>query len=539
MVKVSLWAQKATHKPSNRGRAMKLGKAFGTIGALTMVSRVLGFAREIVSARIMGAGPAAEVFALAFMIPNLFRRLFGEGAFSSGFVPLFSKRLNNGNGIEDAKEFAEEVLAVFAPVLMAVTAIFMIAMPLFIGLLAPDSWATGDTRMADAIELTRITMPYMVLICLVSLASGVVNSLNRFTAAAFAPALLNVALVGALLFEREGGMVTARTMAWGVLVGGVLQLGLLWWSMAKAGVKLSFRRPKMTPAVTELVVLILPATLAGGIYYLSQFFYAYFATRIDGALVYLNQADRLNQLPLAIIGSALGTAILPAVSRAIDSTDKNEAGRIQGQAVDLGMLLTFPATAALMALSGPIMSVLFEGGKMTAEDAGKSAMVLSILVSGLPAYVLIKVLTPGFYARKDMKTPVTIGLIALGLGVLSNFILVPVLGLAALPLSTSLAAWLNCIALYVILHNRGHYALNGDVALRVTRQLISALIMGIILWFMTQMLSGFAAQGKLQNILALGATMAAGGIAYFGIGWIIGAINKDDVLILLKRKKAA
>ena len=321
---------------------MKLGKAFGTIGALTMVSRVLGFLREMVAARVMGAGPAAEVFALAFLLPNLFRRLFGEGAFSSGFVPLFSKRLNGGNGIEDAKAFAEEVLAVFAPVLMAITALFMIFMPLFIGLLVPDEWAVGDSRMGDAIDLTRITMPYMVLICLVSLASGVVNSLNRFAAAAFAPALLNLFLVAALLLNREGGMVTARAMAIAVIIGGLAQFGLLWLSMAKAGIKLRLRAPKMTPAVKELVVLILPATLAGGIYYLSQVFYAFFATQIPGALVYLGQADRLNQLPLAIIGSALGTAILPAVSRAIDGPDEAEAGRIQGQAIDLGMLLTLP-----------------------------------------------------------------------------------------------------------------------------------------------------------------------------------------------------
>jgi putative peptidoglycan lipid II flippase len=516
---------------------MKLGKAMGTIGGLTMVSRVLGFVREMVAARVLGAGPAAEVFALAFLIPNLFRRLFGEGAFSGGFVPLFSRRLNNGAGIEDAKAFAEEVLAVFAPVLIAVTAVFMIAMPLFIGALAPDDWAAGDNRMAGAIELTRITMPYMVMICLVSLASGVVNSLNRFTAAAFAPALLNVALVGALLFNRDGGMNTARAMAWAVLVGGVLQFVLLWWSMARAGVKLRFRIPKMTPAVRELVVLILPATFAGGIYYLSQFFYAYFATRIDGALVYLNQADRLNQLPLAIIGSALGTAILPSVSRAIDGPDVDEAGRIQGQAVDLGMLLTLPATFALAALSGPIMSVLFEGGKMTAEDAGKSAMVLSILVAGLPAYVLIKVLTPGFYARKDMKTPVTVGLIALAIGVCSNFVMIPLIGLASLPLSTALAAWINCVALYVILHRRGHYGLRGDVLFRVTRQLLAALAMGAILWFGIQALGGFMAQSKIYNIIGLGGLMAAGGLAYFGIGWIIGAINKDDVMVLLRRKK--
>jgi putative peptidoglycan lipid II flippase len=516
---------------------MKLAGALGTIGGLTMVSRVLGFVREMLAARVLGAGPAAEVFALAFLIPNLFRRLFGEGAFSGGFVPLFARRLNSGAGIEDAKAFAEEVLAVFAPVLILITAVFMVAMPFFIGALAPDDWAAGDNRLAGAVELTRVTMPYMVMICLVSLASGVVNSLNRFTAAAFAPALLNFALVGALLLNRDGGMGTARAMAWAVLFGGIFQLGLLWWSMARAGVKLRFRVPKMTPAVRELVVLILPATLAGGVYYLSQFFYAYFATRIDGALVFLNQADRLNQLPLAIIGSALGTAILPAVSRAIDGPDEQEAGRIQGQAVDLAMLLTLPATIALATLSGPIMSVLFEGGKMTAEDVSKSALVLAILVAGLPAYVLIKVLTPGFYARKDMKTPVTVGLASLAAGVSSNFVLVPILGLASLPLSTALTAWVNCAALYIILHRRGHYVLKGDVLFRVTRQLVAALAMGAVLWFGCSALTDFMSGGKLPNIVGLGGLMGAGVLTYFGIGWIIGAINKDDVMVLLRRKK--
>ena len=517
---------------------MKLGRAFGTIGALTMVSRVLGFVREMVSARVLGAGPAAEVFALAFLIPNLFRRLFGEGAFSSGFVPLFSSRLNGGKGIDDAKAFAEEVLAVFAPVLMLITAVFMIFMPLFIGILVPDAWSAGDSRMADAIDLTRITMPYM-LICLVSLASGVVNSLNRFAAAAFAPAVLNFALVGALLFNREGGIATARAMAMAVIVGGILQFLLLWWSMAKAGIRLRLRKPKMTPAVKELVVLILPATLAGGIYYLSQVFYAFFATQIPGALVYLGQADRLNQLPLAIIGSALGTAILPAVSRAIDGPDSQEAGRIQGQALDLGMLLTLPATFALATLAGPIASVLFEGGKMSAEQAGNTAMVLALLVSGLPAYVLIKVLTPGFYARKDMKTPVIVGLAALGLGVAANFIFVPILGLAALPLSTAVSAWVNCLVLYAILHSRGHFSLKGDVALRVGRQLIAAIAMGAALWFLTNLLADFMSHSKLFKIIGLAGLMAAGGIVYFGLGWIIGAVNRDDVMVLLRRKKVS
>ena len=518
---------------------MNLGKTMGTIGGLTMVSRVLGFAREILAARVLGAGPAAEVFALAFLIPNLFRRLFGEGAFSSGFVPLFSKRLNGGNGIEDAQAFTEEVLAVFAPTLILITAIFMIGMPLLIGMIAPDAWAMGDNRMASAIELTRITMPYMVMICLVSLASGVVNSLNRFTAAAFAPALLNMALVGALLVMPEGGMVTARAMAISVLIGGFLQLALLWNSMARAGVRLSLRRPKMTPAVTELLILILPATLAGGIYYLSQFFYAYFATRIPGALVFLNQADRLNQLPLAIIGSALGTAILPSISRAIDRRDEVEAADIQGRAFDLAMLLTLPATVGLAVLAGPISSVIFEGGKMTAADVANTGLVLAVLVSGLPAYVLIKVLTPGFYARKDVRTPVIVGISALVVGVISNFILVPRVGLVSLPLSTALSAWMNCLILYALLHRRGHYSLSGGVAFRVSRQLVAAAAMGLTLWALQSQMGPLLADSKLLKIIGLGGMIGAGGAVYFGVGWVIGAINKEDVLILLRRKKAS
>lgn len=518
---------------------MQLGKTMGTIGGLTMVSRVLGFLREMIASRILGAGPAAEVFALAFLIPNLFRRLFGEGAFSSGFVPLFSKRLNGGAGIEDAKAFAEEILAVFAPALILITVLLMVTMPGFIGLMTDVSWKAGDGRTETAIELTRITMPYMVMICLVSLASGVVNSLNKFAAAAFAPSLLNFALVGALLLFPQGGMVTAKAMAWAVVAGGVVQIILLWVSMAKAGVKLRLRRPRLTPAVRELVVLILPATLAGGIYYISQSFYARFATGIDGALVYLGQADRLNQLPLAIIGSALGTAILPAVSRAITAGNTEEAARIQGQAIDLGMLLTLPATIALCVAAQPIAALLFQGGRFTAQDAANTGLVLGILSAGLPAYVGIKILAPGFYARQQMWTPVIIGMTALTIGVRLNFFLVPRFGLAALPFSTAFSAWLNMLALYVMLHREGYYKLSGGVAFRVSRQLIAALVMGAALWAIRVGLGPLLPDSSFGRLLMVAALVPAGGIVYFAVGWVIGAINKDDVLVLLRRKKAA
>jgi putative peptidoglycan lipid II flippase len=515
---------------------MNLIKATGTIGGLTMVSRVLGFAREMVFARIMGAGREADAFALAFLIPNLFRRLFGEGAFAAGFVPLFSKRLNGEGGMEEARKFAEEVQSIFLPILIGVTAIFMIFMPAFVWLLA-EGWREDPGKFALAVELSRITFPYLIFISLVSLLSGVLNSLTRFVAAAFAPALLNIALIVAQVVVPEGGVATARALAVGVIAGGVLQLALCWISVRRAGLKIGLKRPRMTPRVRELLILILPATLGSGIYYISQFFYAYFATNLpEGSLVYLGFADRLNQLPLAIIGSALGTAILPTISRAIDNGNSERAAHVQAQATELSMLLTLPAAVALAVTAGPIIAALFQGGRFTAQDAATTSLVLSIIVAGLPAYVLIKVLTPGFYARKDMKTPVYIAFAALILAVISNFALIPVMGISALAFTTAASAWLNAGALYFILHRRGHYRIPGLVWLRIAKQLLAAAVMAVALYFLQDLLGGFFTGSAGRRIIGVGALVGVGVVIYFGLAWVLNAMDKDEVMGLFRRK---
>lgn len=518
---------------------MNLVKAMGTIGGLTMVSRVLGLVREMVFTRVMGASMAGDAFQLSFLIPNLFRRLFGEGAFSAGFVPLFSQRLNSEGGIVDAEQFAQEVLAVFMPALIVVTAIFMIAMPAYIGLIA-SGWRDEPEKFALAIELTRITFPYLIFISLVSLFSGVLNSLTRFVAAAFAPALLNLALVAALLMVPQGGPDTARAMAIGVIAGGVLQLALCWGSVRRAGLRMRLRPPKMTPRVKELLILILPATMGAGIYYISQFFYAFFATSLpEGSLVLLGAADRLNQLPLAIIGSALGTAILPAISRAVDRGENEAAARTQAQATDLAMLLTLPATIALAVAAGPIVGTIYEGGKFTGDDSATAAMVLSIIVAGLPAYVLIKVLTPGFYSRKDMKTPLYIAIAMLILGIALNFALVPVIGIAALAFTTAATSWLNALILYVILHYRGHFRLEGWLWGRLARQLLAGALMGASLWGIRLVLGDWFTGSTIERIIALGTLVSVGGAVYFAVAWAIGAVDRDEILLLLRRKKVS
>jgi putative peptidoglycan lipid II flippase len=296
----------------------------------------------------------------------------------------------------------------------------------------------------------------------------------------------------------------------------------------------------MTPRVKELLILILPATLGGGIYYISQLFYAYFATGLpEGSLVYLGFSDRLNQLPLAIIGSALGTAILPTISRLVGDGDNGAAAKVQGQATELAMLLTLPAAVALAVTAGPIVAALFQGGKFDAEDARTTALVLSIVVSGLPAYVLIKVLTPGFYARKDMKMPVIIAAVSLAIGVGLNFVLVPIMGIAALAATTAGSAWLNAAALYVLLHARGHFRIESWLWGRIARQLIAAAAMAAALWLVREQLEPFFAASAGKRLLGVGALVSAGGIVYFAVAWVIGAMDKEDLLILLRKKKAS
>ncbi|MEO8547707.1 MAG: murein biosynthesis integral membrane protein MurJ, partial [Sphingomicrobium sp.] len=410
-------------------KPVNLIKATGTIGGLTLVSRIAGFAREMLMSRVMGASWQADAFFVAFRLPNTFRRLFGEGAFSAGFVPLYSQRLHGTGGPESAKHFSEEVLAVFAPTLVLFTIVFEIIMGPFVGLL---SGYHGE-KLQLATFLTSITFPYLILISLVSLFSGILNSLAKFTAAAFAPALLNLAMLSALIFVPTGGHITATALAIAVTSGGVLQLGLLIAACARAGIVLKLRRPRMTPGVRQFVRVVIPATLGAGVYQISAFIDTFFLTRIGtGAMSYFNYADRLNQLPLGVIGAALGTAILPQVSRYVGAGENEQAARVQGHATELAMLLCLPAALALIVSAGPLISALFQGGRFNAADAAITAMTLAIIVMGLPAYVLVKVLTPGFYARQDTATPVKTAGVVLLANIGLNFALIPPFGIAGL-----------------------------------------------------------------------------------------------------------
>jgi putative peptidoglycan lipid II flippase len=512
---------------------MNLHKATGTIGGLTMVSRIAGFAREMLMSRILGAGIYTDAFYVAFRLPNTFRRLFGEGAFSAGFVPLYSQRLQSG-GEAEAKLFSEEVLAVFLPTLILFTVIF-------IALMKPFIWAiTGwhGEQLAFGTRLTQITFPYLLLISLVSLFSGILNSIARFTAAAFAPALLNLAMLCALIIFRQGGPVTATAVSAGVTIGGVLQLALLVLACKRAGIVLKIRKPRLTPGVRQFIRVVVPATLGAGVYQVSVFIDTFFLTRIGtGAVSWFNYADRLNQLPLGVIGAAIGTAILPQVSRHVDIGEADKAARVQGQAAELAMLLCLPAALALCASALPLVSAIFEGGRFNAGDAQKTALTLSLIALGLPAYVLVKVLTPGFYARRDTATPVKVAVAVLVANVILNFALIPPFGIGGLAAAVALSSWLNCAILYVLLHRRGHFRVEGWLASRLARQLVAAAVMVVVLLGIRMALTGWFAGSLGHRLAGVMAIVGGGMVVYFPLVWMLGGTDREAFKSLLKRRR--
>ena len=513
---------------------MNLVKATGTIGGLTLVSRIAGFAREMLMSRIMGASWQADAFFVAFRLPNTFRRLFGEGAFSAGFVPLYAQRLQGENGEVEAKRFSEEVLAVFVPTLILFSLIFEIIMGPFVFLI---SGYQGE-KLTLATFLTQITFPYLLLISLVSLFSGILNSLARFTAAAFAPALLNLAMLTALIFVPVGGTTTAIALAIAVTGGGVLQLGLLMAACKRAGIVLKFRRPRMTPGVRQFVRVVIPATLGAGVYQISAFIDTFFLARLGtGSLSYFNYADRLNQLPLGVIGAALGTAILPQVSRHVGAGEPAKAAHVQAQAAELAMLLCLPAAIALSVSAGPLISAIFEGGHFNAADARLTSLCLSLIALGLPAYVLVKVLTPGFYARRDTATPVKIAMFVLLANVILNFVLIPPFGLGGLAAAVAISSWLNCLMLYIILRKRGFFRIEGWLASRVARQLIAAAAMAAALYGIQLALPDWFTGSTGHRLVGVAALVGGGMAVYFPLVWVLGGTDKEELKSLFRRRR--
>jgi putative peptidoglycan lipid II flippase len=526
-----------------------------TVGGWTMASRVLGFARDMLIAAMLGAGPVADAFFVALKLPNLFRRLFGEGAFNAAFVPAFSGMLA-AEGRPPARQFAAETFAVMAFWLGALTILGEVFMPQMMAVLAPG-FETIPAKFDLAVALSRITFPYLLLICLAALVSGVLNGLERFTAASASYILFNVFSIAALLWLTPYVATAGHALSWGATASGVAQLALLLWASRRAGVAFRLPRPRLTPQIRVLLRRMLPGLVGAGVTQLNLAVDVIIASLLPpGTVSLLYYADRVQQLPLGVIGTAVGTALLPLLSRQARAGEAEASLGTLNRAIEYALFLTLPAAVALVVSAWPVMSVLFGRGAFEAESVRLSAQSLAAYAIGLPAFVLVKAVAPAFFARGDMATPVRIGVAAVVLNLAMNVAfnlgyIVSSLGVALpaayadrLPalahigpaLATSLAAIFNVGCLGVVLQRHGHLRPDAQLRRRAVRMVAAAVAMGLAL-AATQYVLFAAPLHGLARIGALAALVGVGLVVYGGAAIAFGAGDWRELGRMLGRRR--
>jgi putative peptidoglycan lipid II flippase len=512
---------------------MSLVKKFAGVGSATMASRLLGFVREALIAATLGAGPVTDAFYAAFRFPNLFRRLFAEGAFNTAFIPLFAKELESG-GMEAARKFGEDVLSILIAALLVLSAGAIIAMPLLVSTIIAPGFSDTPDKFDLTVLMTRIMFPYLFCMSMVAMLSG-------YFLAAFVPVLLNIVLILVLMAALRSGMddrLTGLWLAGGVFLSGVLQLVFLVWGVWREGFSMRLRLPRLTPDVKRLLVLMAPALLTGGVVQINLLVGQIIASAQDNAISLLNFADRINQLPLGVIGVAVGVVLLPELSRALRSGDHADAEHLQNRSLEFALGLTLPAAIGLIAMPGPIVAMLYERGEFTAEATVLTAQALAAFAAGLPAYVLIKVFSPAFFAREDMKTPMWFSIVAVAINIVASLALFPIYGHVAIALATTVSAWLNLLLLAGTLWVRNDFRPSAVTARRVVLIAVASFAMGALIWVLQMLLaSTMENPSGLVRLAAVLAIIAAAAIAYFAIVIATGAVDRQQLIGIVRRRK--
>lgn len=500
-------------------RPIRLISGFFTVGGWTLLSRLLGFARDIMIAAFLGAGPVAEAFLVAFSLPNMFRRFFAEGAFNMAFVPMFAKKLESG---EDAAEFARDALSGLVTIVLALTLLAQVFMPWLVWIMA--SGFTADNRFDMAVDFGRIAFPYILFISAAALVSGALNAMGRFWVAAAAPVLLNILFITAMLLAGWLGWDMGQALVWTVPVAGFAQLAFVWFAAHREGLLLLPRRPRLTPELKRLALIAAPAAMAGGVMQINLLVGRQVASYFDGAIAWLNYADRLYQLPLGVVGIAIGVVLLPDLSRKLQAGDAAGGQAAVNRAAEFSLALTLPSAVALVVIALPLVSVLFERGAFDAEDARMTALALAIYAVGLPAFVLQKVLQPLFFARGDTKRPFYYALWNLLVNVGFAVGLSYWLGFIAAAIGTTVAGWIMVVLLWQGSRKMGSAARMDSRLRRALPRLIAAnAVMGSTLWGLARLLAPYLTQPGLRYI-ALAFLVIAGIVVYFSAVFGFGAI---------------
>ncbi len=517
-------------------------KSLATVSGMTMASRVLGFVRQIFMAGIIGAGgnPVADAFWAAFRLPNMFRRLFAEGAFHAAFIPMFQGRRVEGDDAE-AKVFAEEVLSGLVFILTILTAFVEIAAPAFVFLLA-SGFEDDPEKFALTTFYTRIMFPYLMMMSLVGLYSGILNSLGRFAASAAAPIALNIFMIGALLLYADADThISGAAVAWGVSIGGLAQFLMLLFGAWRQGYLLRLRLPKFTPGVKRLLALGAPGFISAGAVQINLIVGTNIASQEPGAVSWLMNADQLYQLPLSVIGIALGVILLPMLSARVKAGDEKGAARALNRSLELAALLALPAAIAFILMGEAICDALFRGlaadalsifgvnrSAFTPEDVRQTGLALAIFGAGLPAFVWLKIFTPAFFAREDTRTPMNYALLSIAVNTALSLILFPFFGFLAVAFATSFAAWLQLLLLAQRLYRQHLFRPSAALMGRFARILVSVGGLGAFLWLILPHTERLAAYSWDREWIVIMAVSAAGLAIYGVLALVLGAVRLAD-----------
>ncbi len=490
---------------------MSFLRASLTVGSLTLVSRLLGFVRDILTAAFLGAGPIADAFIVALKLPNFFRRITAEGAFSVSFVPIFSRTLKEEGEVQ-ALIFAGRALSIMLLILIGFSAVAMIFMPTIISLIAPG-FIDDPQRFDLAINLTRITFGYLTLMSVVALLGGVLNAYDRFAPFAAAPILFNLCLIGALLCLTPHSETPAHALAYGVFGAGVLQFFWLGYSVHRAGLAIKLRKPQLSEKISKLFRLMGPGILGAGIVQINVFVDMILASFLPaGSVSYLYYADRLGQLPLGVIGVAMGTALLPKLSKTLSGKPSKKANQLFNDALFYSLLFALPAAVALALIPNILVSVLFERGAFDQAATLATAKTLFAYALGVPAFVGIKVFASTFYAHENTKTPVKIAAIGAIMNIVFSLILITPLAHVGIALATSIAAWVQLLCLYLAIERYENLFLTRDLLFKTIKIIVSCIGMGaalVIYTYNTGHIEGaFATQrsdiASLAYLIAIG-----------------------------------
>lgn len=509
-----------------------------TISGMTIVSRLAGFVRDTMLAALLGAGPIADAFFVAQRLPNLFRSLFAEGAFNSAFVPLYTAEKTK-QGDDAAKTFSGDVFAMLLLILLPFCALIVVAMPWVMLLLAPGFQAVPD-KFAMAVDYSRITFPYLLLISITSLQGGVLNARGHFGPSAFAPVLYNIVLiiVMVLAYQLHGDI--GIWLSWSVTIAGAVQALWLFQQCKKYHLAIPLAWPRLTESVRRMFKQVGPGAVGAGAGQINLLISTMLTSTLPtGAISYLFYADRLYQLPLGVIGIAVATALLPILSTAIAENNQKAVTYNFSRALEFVLILGVTAAVGLILIAAPIIQTLFERGAFSPAATAATASALQAYALGVPAILLTRLISPMFFARHDTKTPVKVALISIVSNIIFALLLLPWLRHVGIALAVSLAAWINFFVLFYLMRRQFGLPLDALCRSRIPKILLGTIVMGVVTFALNYGLKDvFATRHQLYEILALAAILGGAMAAFFATGHWLKAWHWQDLLTMLKQSKA-